>query len=578
MNPQMTPWHVVAQQADLAPRHVFHAQLYGIELALWRADDGTVNAWENRCPHRSVRLTLGVNTGQTLRCQYHGWQYRNGDGRCSFIPASSDAEPPASLCARRFAAVEANGYVWVSLDAARTWPAPDFPGLPLALRALPIRADLEAVAAALLAYRDDDAAAPPTSTTATRTGSLIEVQWQTADGSRGVRFWLQPASAGLTVVHAAADVGGSDAVAARHRFNQYLSAVRRRLERQEPATSAQPAGQPAACDQVVAFLPPAGPDRPAAPPRLLRAEVVSRWMTAQDIVGLRLALPEGERPAISAGAHVDVHTPNGFVRPYSLVNAPDERDCFVLGVKREPQSRGGSRDLHEHVRLGDTLTVSVPRNHFALAPGAGATLFAGGIGITPILAMAAQLQHGALPFALHYFARGAEYIAFGERLERLRNVQLHLGLSNDAARDAVDEVLREVPPGHHIYVCGPLPLIELVRELSRVHGIGADRVHYELFANAVSHDADKPFRVRLERSGCEFAVPAGVALSDAIRAQGIAIATSCEQGVCGSCLTAVSEGTPEHRDVYLTDEEKAGGRCMLPCVSRSHSGLLVLDL
>lgn len=572
MNPKMTPWHAVAQQADLPPRHVFHAQLYGIELALWRADDGTVNAWENRCPHRSVRLTLGVNTGQTLRCQYHGWQYRSGDGRCSFIPASSEAEPPASLCARRFAAVEANGYIWVSLDPTQTRHLPDFPGFPLALRALPVRADVDAVAAALLEYGESEAD-PAGPATASRAGSMIDARWHMPGASCAVRFWLQPANPGLTVVHAAVDPLGGDAAAVRRWFNQRLSALRRRLERQ-----AQGAAQPVERASVISFLPPAGRDAPPAPRRLLRATVVSRWMTAPDIVALRLALPEGERPEISAGAHVDVLTPNGFVRPYSLVNAPDERDCFVLGVKREPQSRGGSRDLHEQVKVGDTLTVSAPRNHFALVPAAGGVLLAGGIGITPILAMAAQLQHAGLPFALHYFARGAGHVAFAERLERLRNVRLHLGLANDGARDAVDEVLREIPAGHHIYVCGPLPLIELVRECSRMLGIAAERVHSELFANEVSHDEDKPFRVRLERSGCEFAVPAGVALSDAIRAQGISIATSCEQGVCGSCLTAVAEGTPEHRDVYLTDQERASGRCMLPCVSRSQSELLVLDL
>lgn len=563
MNPQMTPWHAVAQPADLPPRHVFHAQLHGIELALWRADDGTVNAWENRCPHRSVRLTLGVNTGQTLRCQYHGWQYQSGDGRCSFIPASSDAQPPASLCARRFAVAEANGYVWVSLDPTQAGQVPDFPGLPLALRALPVRADVDTVAAALLAYSDGPASA-------TRAGSMIDARWQTPDGSCAMRFWLQPARPSLTVVHAAMDPGGGNAAAARRWFNQRLSVLRRGLERQ-----AQAAAQPAQRAEVISFLPPAGT---ATPRRLLRTTVVSRWMTTPDIVGLRLALPEGERPDMPAGAHVDVHTPNGFVRPYSLVNAPEERDCFVLGVKREPQSRGGSRDVHEQVKVGDTLTVSVPRNHFALVPETGATLFAGGIGITPILAMAAQLQHAGLPFALHYFARGAEHVAFSERLERLRNVRLHLGLSNDGARDALDEVLRQVPASHHLYVCGPLPLIDLVRERGRMLGIVADRVHSELFANEVSHDADQPFRVRLGRSGDEFVVPAGVALSDAIRARGIALATSCEQGVCGSCLTAVAEGTPEHRDVYLTDEEKASGRCLLPCVSRSQSELLVLDL
>ncbi|MFX1676261.1 Rieske (2Fe-2S) protein [Paraburkholderia sp. A2WS-5] len=111
-------WHMVGRAADVPLRHVFHTQLHGVELALWRADNGTLNAWENRCPHRSVRFTLGTNTGATLRCQYHGWQYRAGDGRCTHIPASLQGQPPASLCARTFAVAEKDNGLWVNFDPA----------------------------------------------------------------------------------------------------------------------------------------------------------------------------------------------------------------------------------------------------------------------------------------------------------------------------------------------------------------------------------------------------------------------------------------------------------------------------
>lgn len=225
-------WHPVARADDLPYRHVFHGRLHGVELALWRADDGRVNAWENRCPHRSVRLTLGVNTGEKLRCRYHGWQYRSGDGRCTFIPAATALAPPSNLRARTFAAAEANGYVWVSLAAAESETAlpPTFEPLPLALRSLPFNADLAAVASGLMRYADADASAVPGSSVLLHNGAEIDLAWQAASGRRQVRFRLQPADGAKTVVHGSALFEGAGDGQALRDCNRLLETVRRQVE------------------------------------------------------------------------------------------------------------------------------------------------------------------------------------------------------------------------------------------------------------------------------------------------------------------------------------------------------------
>ncbi len=311
---------------------------------------------------------------------------------------------------------------------------------------------------------------------------------------------------------------------------------------------------------------------------LIEVRVVRKAIEAVDICSLELASVSGEPlPPFSAGAHIDLHV-GGFVRQYSLINTPSERNHLVIGVKLEPASRGGSRSLHESLRVGDSLTVSAPKNHFSLISGEGGVLIAGGIGITPILAMGAALKSADLPCALHYFVRGSEHVAFTDRLADLGEVKLHTGLEAGAVADAIDAALIDAGAEHHIYVCGPRPLIDLVTARADQRGISKTRIHFELFANEVSHDSDKAFRVRLQSNGIEFSVPPGLSLSDALKVRGVAINTSCEQGVCGTCRIEVLEGDPEHRDVYLNDEEKNSRHCLMPCVSRSRSELLVLNL
>jgi ferredoxin-NADP reductase len=273
-----------------------------------------------------------------------------------------------------------------------------------------------------------------------------------------------------------------------------------------------------------------------------------------------------------------VHTPSGFKRQYSLVNTPEERNHLLIGVKLEPASRGGSRSIHDEVVIGQTLRISPPRNNFRLQPQGAAVLIAGGIGITPLLAMGATLQAQARHYELHYFVRSEAHVAFPERLHLLRHNCIHTGLAPEQTRDRLRIILQKVDAITHLYVCGPKPLIDLVIDLAAHAGIGEERVHYELFTNQTAPDPGRPFRVRLQRSGEEFEVPSTVSLAEALKARGIAIDTSCEQGVCGTCRTAVVDGTPEHRDLFLSREERSRNDCLMPCVSRSNSDLLVLDL
>ncbi|VVN17716.1 Flavohemoprotein [Pseudomonas fluorescens] len=583
MNMLDQTWYPVARADELTMRHVFQGQLHGVELALWRSDIGRVYAWENRCPHRSVRFTLGVNTGEKLRCQYHGWQYRSGDGRCTLIPAMSEVAPPSSLCARTFAATQVNGFVWVNLAAEDKASAemtflPSFEPLPLALRSLTFNASLDTVAAGLARYADGDRDALSGTSQVQRNDVEINLSWQTPSGERQVRFWLQPADEFKTIVHGSANLLGMGEPEALRWHNGLLTTLRRYVESRESPLARLPSAKPATSPRLIPIVQSTAQDSQLDGRTIIRTIVAERWNTAEEIAGFKLALPDGEHLDFEAGAHLDVHTPNGLVRQYSLVNAPDERDHLVIGVKLEPASRGGSRSLHESLQVGDSLTVSAPKNHFRLVPDVGGVLIAGGIGITPILAMSTALQHAGLPYALHYFTRSKEHVAFTDRLAGLDGLKLHTGLAVDATRDEVDRALREIGSDGHIYVCGPRPLIDLVCERASSIGIASAHVHFELFANEVSHDTDQPFRVRLQASGTEFVVPAGVSLADALKAHGIAVDTSCEQGVCGTCRIAVIDGDPEHRDVYLNEDEKQSRRCLMPCVSRSRSELLVLDL
>jgi vanillate O-demethylase ferredoxin subunit len=317
---------------------------------------------------------------------------------------------------------------------------------------------------------------------------------------------------------------------------------------------------------------------------MLQVKVLAIRDEAIDIRGFELGRADGERlPAFAPGSHIDIHLGEGLIRQYSLCGMPNETETYQIAVKREPLSRGGSKAMHESVHVGGSLFISEPRNNFPLRDTAGPTLLiAGGIGITPMLAMARQLQRSGREFALHYFSRSIAHTAFHATLSErqfLGKVSFHYALEVDAVRAYLRKLLWQRPTDGHLYLCGPRPFMDLV-ETTAAATWPPDAVHLEYFAAdpaSLSGPRDS-FTVRLARSGGEYLIPPDKSIVIALAEQGIEIPTSCEQGVCGTCLTGVLEGIPDHRDVFLMDAEKAACDKMTPCVSRAHSDTLVLDL
>lgn len=315
----------------------------------------------------------------------------------------------------------------------------------------------------------------------------------------------------------------------------------------------------------------------------ISVKVVRKTREALDIAGFELAALDGAPlPPFSAGAHIDVHVCDGLVRQYSLCNDPRETHRYLIGVLRDPYSRGGSAAMHGGIHEGDVLRISAPKNHFPLVPAARSLLFAGGIGVTPILCMAERLAHAGADFAMHYCSREPARTAFHERILAspfAGQVQFHF--DTGAASQKLDlRALIAVPdPDTHLYVCGPGGFIEHVLNTAKGLGWGSAQIHFEYFAaKAQDSSADAAFEVTIASSGKTFAVPADRSVVAVLADNGIDVPTSCGEGVCGTCITRVLDGVPVHRDAYFTDEEKARNDQFTPCCSRSLSKRLVLDL
>jgi vanillate O-demethylase ferredoxin subunit len=316
----------------------------------------------------------------------------------------------------------------------------------------------------------------------------------------------------------------------------------------------------------------------------LSVRVASKRVEATDICTFELVDGGGASlPSFSAGAHIDVHLPNGLTRQYSLCNDPTESHRYLIGVLRDPASRGGSQAMHELVSEGDTLQISLPKNHFPLAHEASQSLLlAGGIGVTPILCMAERLAMAGADFEMHYCARAPERMAFRERIAKssfAAKVAFHLDDGAEQQKLDIPALLATPRGGVHLYVCGPKGFMDAVLATARAQGWPEEQLHYEFFsAEPVKSDADARFEVRLASSGRTITIAADKTVVQALAEAGVEIPTSCEQGVCGTCLTRVLDGTPDHRDQYLTPEEQAANDQFTPCCSRSKSPLLVLDL
>ncbi|NVK41095.1 MAG: oxidoreductase [Oceanospirillaceae bacterium] len=317
---------------------------------------------------------------------------------------------------------------------------------------------------------------------------------------------------------------------------------------------------------------------------MIEVEVISKTLDAEDIFRFELARTDGAAlPVFGAGAHIDVHLPNGLVRQYSLCNHPEESHRYEIGVLKDPSSRGGSVAMHEQVKAGDRLQISEPRNHFPLAHEAKRSLlFAGGIGVTPILCMAERLAHSGGEFEMHYCTRSESRTAFRQRIADsgfAGQVQFHFDDGDPAQKLDAASLLSSPVDGTHIYVCGPKGFMDHVLETAERQGWPANQVHREYFAAApVNHDADAAFEIQLSSSGQVLEVPADKSALEVLLDQDIDIPYSCEDGVCGTCITRVLEGEPDHRDMFMEPAEHAANDQFTPCCSRAKSKRLVLDI
>jgi vanillate monooxygenase ferredoxin subunit len=315
----------------------------------------------------------------------------------------------------------------------------------------------------------------------------------------------------------------------------------------------------------------------------MEVRVTRRRVEAEGIDSFELMLPGGDDlPPFRAGAHIDVVAPNGMVRQYSLCNHPGERQRYVIGVLRDASSRGASQSIHELLKVDDVVRISAPRNHFALAPAGRSLLLAAGIGITPLMCMAEELHERGSDFTLHYCARSRQRAAFHRGLSRsgyADKVHFHFDDEEEAQHLDLAALMAQPDLETHVYVCGPAGFIDLVKSTAAAHGWRASHIHVEHFG-AVEQDLPEPgsFDVRIASSGKVIRIPADKSVAGVLAEQGIAIPVSCMEGVCGTCITGVLEGVPEHRDCYFSEEEKAKNDQFMPCCSRAVSRSLVLDL
>jgi vanillate monooxygenase ferredoxin subunit len=320
-----------------------------------------------------------------------------------------------------------------------------------------------------------------------------------------------------------------------------------------------------------------------APDVWRHVEVAERHMATDEIAHFILRDPAGgELPAFAAGAHIELELPNGMLRSYSLCNAPGRTDFYEIAILRESNGRGGSLSAHEDLGVGRRLRIHPPRNHFPLGNEAHVVLVAGGVGVTPILAIAEQLNVEGRGFEFHYCARSRSRAAFLDRLSRApfkANVRLHFDDGEPDQMFNLRDVLDKAPSGAGLYVCGPGGFMDFVLSAARSAGWNEDRLHYEYFGAVVAPvDGDRPFSIFLARSGTRVFVPSDKTAAEALSEAGVAFPMSCEQGVCGTCAMGVLGGVPDHRDHFQSKAEREANTRFMPCCSRALTEELALDL
>ena len=592
-------WHPVAASSDLVRRHVHHAMILGRELAVWRADDGNVNAWENRCLHRGVRLSIGINDGSELICQYHGWRYANRTAGCTYIPAHPADAPARSICNNTYPVTERFGLVWSGES-----PDIDLPELSMLdtssvtpLMGMTVNAALHRVALPLIeAYtlqQSVDVQAHSVrygaNTPDPYTVIVNSDSSNAGQASPDIVFFLQPIDSARTAIRGVL-CGVDETTHEKASITQMLRRHHHVINKVRQIVETQAANEPAQAPWIPiipsvtesqASLPPLGSSGRRATQRVRVAAIET---VAQNIKSFRLEAinidQNQQLPAPQPGAHIDVHLPIGLIRQYSLINAPGQTDHYAIAVKQIDNSTGGSNALHDTIKVGDLLATSAPRNNFTLRRDAEHTvLIAGGIGLTPLLSMARALDKMARAFTLHYFVGNENEIMFKNELEAMQgNVVFHTGLNPTRTEQKLATLLANPPNHHHVYLCGPGPMMNSARATASAQGWADSAIHFEYFKNTQTLNDSTGFVVELARSGLTLDIPAGESLLTTLRHNGVSMPSSCEQGACGTCRITVLDGEPDHQDVYLSQSEKARGNCLMSCVSRARSSKLVLDL
>jgi ferredoxin-NADP reductase len=293
---------------------------------------------------------------------------------------------------------------------------------------------------------------------------------------------------------------------------------------------------------------------------------------------------EAPLPVWSAGAHIKVRLPQGDARSYSLIKLSADASAdappraYLLGVQLETPSEGGSAYMHA-LKPGDVVTASAPTNNFCLdATDKPIVLLAGGIGVTPVISMAAELVARDHPFRFYYAGRSRELLAFVPAIEALAGNSLTIHSDDVAGLFDVAGLMQSLNDGEPLYCCGPTPMIELAIQTAKRLGWSDGRLRFEIFATAAPQAADQAFEVVLNSSGKSFQIPVGKSILDVLIGAGEDPMHDCKRGECGICQVGVIEGVPDHRDFILSDAEKAAGKLMQICVSRSKTPRLVLDM
>lgn len=316
---------------------------------------------------------------------------------------------------------------------------------------------------------------------------------------------------------------------------------------------------------------------------IVKARIIAIRYEARDILSFVLApLDDREFPRVDPGSHVDVHPTGALMRSYSLSNGDGDVGLYRLTVQNDPKSRGGSVFMHQNLRAGQELEISAPRNNFKLAEDSPFTVFiAGGIGITPFMPMMARLNSLGRKWRLHYCVRTRDRAAFIKEIERLVAVgcgEVQFTFDGEPGGTPLDleQVIATLPADAHVYCCGPLGMLQAYQRAAAQ--LPPERVHFEYFNTDVKPASEGGFTVVLQKSGRDIFVKSGETILKAVRDAGVDVQSSCEEGVCGACETAVISGQPDHRDMILSEREKAASKTMMICCSGCKSDRLVLDL